>query len=57
MPPSSGTGGLGGLGLLVTMRSGATMELFMAGGNPPAVGVPLPNGFPEAAPAEIAAAK
>jgi hypothetical protein len=43
--------------LLVTMRSGAAMELFMAGGNHPAFGVPLPNGFAEAVQAEIAVAK
>lgn len=32
------------------------MELFMAGGNYAASGVPFPNGFPDAVNAEIAAA-
>jgi hypothetical protein len=33
------------------------MEIFMAGGNYAASGVPFPNGFPAAVDAEIAAAK
>ena len=38
-------------------RWNSVMELFMAGGNYAASGVPFPNGFPEALNAEIAAAK
>jgi hypothetical protein len=33
------------------------MELFMAGGNYAASGVPFPNGFPAAVEAEITAGK
>jgi hypothetical protein len=36
-------------------RWNSVMELFMAGGNYPASGVPFPNGFPEAVQAEISA--
>lgn len=38
-------------------RWNSVMELFMAGGNYPASGVPFPAGFPDAVRAEIVAAK
>ncbi|MGO9933733.1 MAG: hypothetical protein ACLPV8_18240 [Steroidobacteraceae bacterium] len=38
-------------------RWNSVMELFMAGGNYPAAGVPFPNGLPDAVQAEIAAAR
>jgi len=38
-------------------RWNSVMELFMAGGNYAASGVPFPTGFPEAVEAEISAAK
>jgi hypothetical protein len=38
-------------------RWNSVMELFMAGGNYPVAGVPLPDGFAAAVDAEIAAAK
>ena len=38
-------------------RWNSVMELFMAGGNYAASGVPFPNGFPAVVDAEIAAAK
>jgi hypothetical protein len=38
-------------------RWNSVMELFMAGGNYPAAGVPFPNGFPGAVQAEIVAAR
>lgn len=38
-------------------RWNSVMEIFMAGGNYPAAGVPFPNGFPDAVQAEIAAAR
>jgi hypothetical protein len=38
-------------------RWNSVMELFMAGGNYPASGVPFPTGFPGAVQAEIAAAR
>ncbi len=38
-------------------RWNSVMELFMAGGNFAAAGVPFPAGFPEAVQAEIAAAR
>lgn len=38
-------------------RWNSVMELYMAGGNYPAAGVPFSNGFPAAVDAEIAAAK
>jgi hypothetical protein len=38
-------------------RWNSVMELFMAGGNYPAAGVPFPNGFPGAVQAEILAAR
>jgi len=38
-------------------RWNSVMELFMAGGNYAASGVPFPKGFPEAVQAETAAAK
>ncbi len=38
-------------------RWNSVMELFMAGGNYAASGVPFPNGFPAAVDAEITAAK
>lgn len=38
-------------------RWNSVMELFMAGGNYAAAGVPFPNDFPEAVQAEIAAVK
>jgi hypothetical protein len=38
-------------------RWNSVMELFMAGGNYPAAGVPFPNGFPAAVQAEIVAAR
>ena len=38
-------------------RWSSVMELFMAGGNYPAAGVPFPNGFPGAVQIEIVAAR
>ena len=38
-------------------RWNSVMELFMAGGNYPAAGVPFPDGFPDAVQAEIEAAR
>jgi len=38
-------------------RWNSVMELFMAGGNYPAAGVPFPNGFPGAVQIEIVAAR
>jgi hypothetical protein len=38
-------------------RWNSVMELFMAGGNYAASGVPFPKGFPDAIQAEIAAAR
>lgn len=38
-------------------RWNSVMELFMAGGDYPAAGVPFPNGFPEAVQTEVAATR
>jgi hypothetical protein len=38
-------------------RWNSVMELFMAGGNYPAAGVPFPNNFPETVQAEMAATR
>ena len=38
-------------------RWNSVMELFMAGGNYPAAGVPFPDGFPDAIQAEIVGAR